>query len=177
MHLSKVNCSLQKGFTLIEILVAALVLAIGILGMTTMMLSSLKSDQSAYYRSLASAYAYDMADRIRKNQDWARDNPGYDAINTNNDAPGLPTCVTDAQGCDKATLVDLDIREWTSNFKDVQSLGATFRPSLPNGNGTVDRGLDNVFTITVSWNEVDWDENDLSQRTSSNESISLNLVL
>lgn len=52
--------SRDNGFTLIEVLVAAIVLAIGILGMATMMLTSLKSEQSALYRSLASSYAYDM---------------------------------------------------------------------------------------------------------------------
>jgi type IV pilus assembly protein PilV len=168
--------SRDNGFTLIEVLVAAIVLAIGILGMATMMLTSLKSEQSALYRSLASSYAYDMADRIRKNRAWAIANNKYDAINTSNAVPSDPACWTSAAGCSETQRADLDIREWASNFANVYSL-ANFSAPLPNAAGTVTRGDGNLFTITISWNEVDWDENNLNQRVASNESLSLNILL
>ena len=168
----------STGFTLIEILVAALVLAIGILGMATMMLSSLKSDQSAFYRSLASSYAYDMADRIRTNASWARLNSGYDDISTENTIPNDPGCMDDADGCDGAALAALDIREWANNFTNVNGIDASqYKASLPNAVGIVTRGANDLFTITIQWSEVDWDANDPSQKADSTKALSLNVVL
>jgi len=168
----------NSGFTLIEILVAALVLAIGILGMATMMLSSLKSDQSAFYRSMASTYVYDMADRIRKNAAWAKDNTGYNAINTKNSVPTSPTCQAEANGCSADLIADIDVREWTSNFTNVNAIAAAqYKAALPNAFGTVTRGTGNLFTITVQWSETDWDSANPGQKTDSTESLSLNIVL
>lgn len=167
-----------SGFTLIEILVAALILAIGILGMATMMLSSLKSDQSAFYRSMASTYAYDMADRIRKNAAWARDNTGYNAISTKGSIPTNPGCQTQANGCPPSSIAEIDIREWTTNFENINGIAdAQYKTVLPNSVGTVTRGTDNLFTIRVQWSEVDWDTTNSNQKTDSTETLSLTIVL
>ncbi|RLP52681.1 MAG: type IV pilus modification protein PilV [Ketobacter sp.] len=166
----------SQGFTLIEVLVAALVLGIGILGMATMMLTSLKSDQSAFYRSLASSYAYDMADRIRKNSARALANNSYDAIDTSGTIPSAPTCFGNATGCSPAERVSLDIREWAGNFVNVNSV-ANFHPSLPNAVGTITRGENNLFTITITWSETDWDATDTSQKVAADQTLSMNILL
>src|SRR5690606_20701422 len=144
----------QRGFTLIEVMVAALVLAIGILGLTTTMLMGLKSDQSAYYRSQASAIAYDMADRIRLNREAAEDG-SYDSIDTDGNVPGDPGCTSSGGGCSSAQQVSLDAREWAWNFKKVDNSVGTFAPKLPNGRGQVERDANDRYVITVSWSEAD----------------------
>jgi type IV pilus assembly protein PilV len=53
------------GFTLVEVLVAALVLAVGLLGLAGLQLASMKSNHSAYLRSQATVAAYDLLDRMR----------------------------------------------------------------------------------------------------------------
>lgn len=50
----------ERGFTLIEVLIALLVLAVGLLGMASLMMTSLQSSQSAYLRSQASLLAQDL---------------------------------------------------------------------------------------------------------------------
>ena len=62
----------QRGATLIEVLVAMLVLSIGLLGLAGMQMTALKSNQSAYYRSQATVLAYDIIDRMRANRADAR---------------------------------------------------------------------------------------------------------
>ena len=57
----------NTGFTLIEVLIAMLVLAVGLLGLAALQASSLRNAQSAYNRSLATELAYDLADRMRAN--------------------------------------------------------------------------------------------------------------
>ncbi|NWE18420.1 MULTISPECIES: type IV pilus modification protein PilV [unclassified Pseudomonas] len=57
----------QAGMTLIEVLVAVLILAIGLLGAAVMQLNALKYTDSSRMTSQASFIAYDMLDRIRAN--------------------------------------------------------------------------------------------------------------
>jgi prepilin-type N-terminal cleavage/methylation domain-containing protein len=47
----------ERGFTLIEVLIALLVLTIGLVGMAALHMTSLKNAHSSYYRSIASSVA------------------------------------------------------------------------------------------------------------------------
>jgi type IV pilus assembly protein PilV len=55
----------QLGSSLLEVLVAVVILAFGLLGLAGLQISSVKSSHSAYQRSQATLLAYDMADRMR----------------------------------------------------------------------------------------------------------------
>ncbi|WP_339546239.1 type IV pilus modification protein PilV [Pseudomonas sp. RA_35y_Pfl2_P32] len=57
----------QDGMTLIEVLVALLILTAGLLGAAAIQLNALKYTDSALMSSQASFIAYDMLDRIRAN--------------------------------------------------------------------------------------------------------------
>lgn len=57
----------QSGMTLIEVLVALLILAIGLMGAAQLQLNALKYTDSARMTSQASFIAYDMLDRVRAN--------------------------------------------------------------------------------------------------------------
>lgn len=57
----------QSGMTLIEVLVAVLILAVGLLGAAVLQLNALKYTDGARMISQASFIAYDMLDRIRAN--------------------------------------------------------------------------------------------------------------
>ena len=58
---------LQSGMTLIEVLVAMLILSTGLLGAAAVQVSALKHTHSALMSTQASFIAYDMLDRIRAN--------------------------------------------------------------------------------------------------------------
>jgi type IV pilus assembly protein PilV len=55
------------GFTLIEVLVAVVVLSLGILGMVGMQAAALKSNKEARFQSLGVQYAREFADMVRGN--------------------------------------------------------------------------------------------------------------
>lgn len=61
----------QKGVTLIEVLVALLVLSIGLLGLAGLQTIALQHNQAAYMRSQATNLAYDVADRMRARREAA----------------------------------------------------------------------------------------------------------
>lgn len=77
----------QRGATLIEVLIAVLVLAIGLLGVAALQASALRSNQSAYERSQAIIHSYSMLDAMRANANVARQG-GYDTGGFMCAAPG-----------------------------------------------------------------------------------------
>jgi len=67
----------QAGSTLIEVIVALLVITIGLLGLLAMQVYTLKANQSAYLRSQATILAYELADAMRAQRVQALDG-GFD---------------------------------------------------------------------------------------------------
>jgi type IV pilus assembly protein PilV len=59
----------DSGFTLIEVLVALLIVALGMLGNAMLQLQGMKNSNDAYLRSQIGLFAYDVADKIRSNRE------------------------------------------------------------------------------------------------------------
>lgn len=117
----------QAGFSLIEVLVAIVVLSLGLLGMAGLQATGLKNNYSAHTRAQAAQYAYDMIDRMRANRVTAQAG-GY------NRAIGAA-----APACDN--LVHCDQAGWLADIA-----------TLPSGDGSVAVN-GNVVTITIQWND------------------------
>ena len=104
----------QSGFSLLEVLVALLILSIGLLGIAGLQVTSKRSNFEALQRTTATMLANDILERIRGN-------PGQLSLYTNAGAgftftpsTGITTAVTDCANatCDSATLVTYDLYEW-----------------------------------------------------------------
>lgn len=127
------------GFTLVEVLVALVVLSIGLLGLAGMQLGGLRASTDAYHRTQATLLASDMADRMRANTDGLRDD-NYNNITSAK--PANPGC--SAPACTSAQKAQLDALDWLTRLETA----------LPAGRGMVaDADDDGVFTITVMWDE------------------------
>ena len=72
------------GVSLIEVLVALVILSVGVLGLSRLQATQLRANNAAYLRTQAAIQAYDMADRMRANQAGVEAG-SYDAI------AGIPT--------------------------------------------------------------------------------------
>lgn len=130
-----------RGFALMEILVALLVLSIGLLGLAGLQTVGLRSTHSSYARSQATLLAYDMADRIRANSIGAT--AGEYLIAHGDDAPAAAEDLCVAAICSAAEMADYDLNRWISALEDI----------LPAGDGEV-TGTAPDFTITVRWDET-----------------------
>jgi type IV pilus assembly protein PilV len=141
----------QRGFTLLEVMIALLVLSIGLLGLAALQGVGLRGSQEAYLTSQASLLAYDLADRIRAN-------PAAAVDDYNNFAPTCPEPVP------TAPLAAADLGEW---FCSVENL-------LPNGTASIVGTFVDVpdvfggftrYTITINWEELRQlqDEDDLRE--------------
>ncbi|UII72309.1 type IV pilus modification protein PilV [Pseudomonas sp. HN11] len=118
----------QIGMTLIEVLVAVLILAIGLLGAAVIQLNALKYTDSSRMTSQASFIAYDMLDRIRANSavdySWGR---------------AERASASDAS----ASVRDLDLHDFEANI-----LG--FAGTSAKGSVLVSAG---EVTVSISWDD------------------------
>ncbi|MEE9338931.1 MAG: type IV pilus modification protein PilV [Methylococcaceae bacterium] len=133
---------LNNGFTLIEVLIALIILAGGMLGMAAMQAMGLKNNVSAYQRSQATQLAYNMADRMRANLNAA--GTYATAATTASATQGhsvQASCLTTA-GCSVANMAANDIYEWNAKVSSV----------LPSGEATITFS-DPIYTITIKWDD------------------------
>lgn len=124
----KINIKNQLGVSLIEVLIAVLILGTALLTLTSLQTRSLQFNQSAYFRSQANILAYDILDRIRINRENAEN---YDLAIT----ASAPTGTT--------TLVERDLKSWLDSVAVI----------LPSGDGSIDCDSDNQCTVNISWIE------------------------
>lgn len=134
----------QRGFTLIEVLVTVIILAIGLLGLAGLQLSGMRYTHSAYQRSQATILGNDIVDRMRVNRVSA-ENGAYDiAIGA---APSEVSCRGAGTDCSPADLAIADLFEWK------QALAAV----LPAGDGAVQRDGGSL-TVTIQWDDTRGEE-------------------
>src|SRR5215468_7356283 len=138
----------NSGFTLLEVLIALLVMSIGLLGIGKLMMLSARANDSAYMRSQATALAYTILDAMRANRQAAIVQ-GYDtAMGV---VPGPAGCgTTVATPCNSGQQAQSDLNLW----------GTSLAAALPLGQGSVatavvpapGSGANNVTaTVTVQW--------------------------
>jgi len=106
----------QSGFTLIEVLVAVVVLGIGLTGMAGLQIVSIRGSQQAYERTQASFLAYDIMDRMRVNLAAARAGD-YDTA-LDEDVSALDLCFGASANCTPAEFADHDRRTWRQSVND-----------------------------------------------------------
>jgi type IV pilus assembly protein PilV len=151
-----------SGVTLIEVLVAVLVLSLGLLGYAALLAFSLKANQSANFRTQATVLAYEALDMMRANRvhaqfyrrDW-------------NWSPPLAT----GPGAEQAIA---DITAWTQRLAilpggqgRIELLAAPIFPPVGTGPAPpppaeADRG---VVIVSVRWQDARWEANAADRRT------------
>lgn len=144
----------HAGFTLIEVLVAVLVLSIGLLGLAGMQARALQFGQGAYLRSQATLLASDILDRIRANPEAALAGQ-YDIGLT--DAPdSSATCIGAA--CGTSALASFDTNVWRCSLgnwdDDANCQALNIDGLLPEGKGSI-ANSNGLITVTVQWHGRD----------------------
>ena len=133
--------SFQSGFTLIEVLITLVIVAVGLLGLASLQLRAMQFVHGAYIQTQVQVLAYDMLDRLRANRIEALETPSYVLAVT--DTPSAPTnCATTV--CTATQMAAFDIYEWRQILNE----------HLPQGKGSIavdTSGGGFLYTIQVQW--------------------------
>lgn len=158
--------SRQRGAGLIEVLVAILILAIGLLGMAGMTAASIKYNQMSRMRGAGVLLVNDLAERARVNV------LGFDAgsyASPNNKKYSFSTTLTDESGCsdlgaNKCTAGDLatyDVNQWLKNI----------RARLPGGDAFIQTSVTKdarTMDIWLMWTEATESTNTAANNANAN---------
>lgn len=127
----------NRGFTLLEVMIALLILSVALLGIAALVTISLKADDSAYMRTQADNLAYQVLDFMRADRS--------DAVNSCFNGT-FTAGGTVASTCGSASAATTELWQWQ------QALTA-----LPAGaSGTVTTSVVNGVTIasvSIQWND------------------------
>ena len=127
----------QRGFSLIEVLIALVIMSVGMLGIAGLFVQGMQAGRTSVLRHHAVTLAGDVADRIRANP---RAGVAYEGAAADGGCVGL------GNDCDEATMAAHDVFLWEQQALD----------SLPTGAVAVD--FDNtatppLYTIDVTLTE------------------------
>jgi type IV pilus assembly protein PilV len=150
------------GFSLIEVLVSLVILAIGLLGLAMLQTTGMGFNTNSYSRTQATYLAYDLAERMRANVP-AFQAGNYDVANTAAAATikasanftcnqtVTPSCTCDTGTCSNGTMANYDLGQWYYNLdrllpgvKETATLATIVRAG-------------NTATVTIFWLEHDRD--------------------
>jgi type IV pilus assembly protein PilV len=136
----------QRGATLIEALVAVIVLSIGMLGIVSLQTRAIQFESSSLYQSQASILAYDIIDLMRANS-------GDNAIlglylHGMNDT--IPVSYTNCSGagvnCSRSDLASYDLYTWLGELAQT----------LPSGKAAIavdNSGASPVYSVTIQYDD------------------------
>jgi type IV pilus assembly protein PilV len=149
--------SLERGLTLVEVLVTVVILAFGLLGIAAFQAKAQVGSIEAYQRAQAVVLLQDMRARLSGNPDHAADYVTATPLGTDDDAPA--DCSTEAAGTDR------DKCEWSNALKGAALTGSVQANSsstavlgargcveeLQTSNPASGVCLPGIYRITVAW--------------------------
>lgn len=150
---------LTRGFTLMEVLVAMLILSIGLLGMAGLQSLSFKMNQSSYLSSQATFLSYDMLDRMRANRKAALAGDYNQSLSC--DIPA-------ADG----TVATEDRRSWLQEVCGMADQNGNHVPGLlPQQGAQTGAAIKvtsaGVATVTLKWYDARWKANGQGANTNN----------
>ncbi len=125
------------GFSLLEVLIALLILSIGLLGIAGLQVFSLKYNHQSYERTQATVMIYDILDRMRAN-------PNGLASYAATPPTSLSVDCAAASCSDENDLAAYDLFMWNERLKTPGMLAGGTGSIALNGQ---------LATITVTWQE------------------------
>lgn len=140
---------LDGGFTLLEVMVAAVVLSVGLLSLAGLQVIGLRTSHSSYLRTQATIQSYDIIDRMRANEEGVEKS----MVNTNYNQPSQAgsagienTACETINGCNASDMAGHDLFRWNQAIVDVLpgGVGVVCVDSTPEDGDLTDPACDNV---------------------------------
>ena len=138
----------QRGITLLESLVAIVVMALGILGILGVQMRTLSDTQTGVRRAQAIRLIEDMGERMKANPSALANLSSY--VSNFAASPTVPSC---ASGCTAANLATYDVAVWKRTVRESLPLG---KASIFVAPGEAD-GNRRQLGMIVAWRENERD--------------------
>jgi type IV pilus assembly protein PilV len=167
----------EAGFSLIEVLVALIIIGVGMLGIAKIQALAYASTGTAAARSIASIEASSMASAMRANRDYwtiaaatatQTITIASGSVSSSTDAGLLGTTSCNGAVCTNIQTAAYDVHSWATALKGVlQGSTASINCYPPNtaNNPAPTSGYPVSCVIQVSWNERNVGINAQSQNT------------
>lgn len=162
----------QRGFTLIEVLVAILILSIGVLGAAGMQVAALQSNKEARNQAVGVRYAQEIADRMRANRIYASTtNNSYVSVDWTSPAsvPSGSDCANNTCA-DGAAVASWDIHDVITRLEQDDGLPKA-RLVICRDNSPYDDSGDPQWTCSGSgavFIKLGWSQTDLDSGAGAN---------
>ena len=160
------NNSQQRGFSLLEVLIAVLVLSIGLLGLASMQVANLKTIHNSSQKQQATILLNDLAARVRNNFIGAQAGNYVTSMTSCSIAPSN-TCRS--ASCSPSELATLDLYQVMCG-ESGGNVG--IKNSLTNGKLAITcvGGCDRALNLSIQWEERISKKNDQNTNDSSSNS-------
>ena len=106
----------QAGFSLIEVMVAALILSIGILGVAGLQIIGLKGTHQSYMKQQAMALVQSLTERMHSNKQGVIAG-NYVVDSSTFDCAVLPACGSASSNCSVADIATVDLHNLVCGYK------------------------------------------------------------
>lgn len=156
----------HQGYTLIEILIAVVILSIGLLGMAGIQIKGMRGTQNTFLKSTATNLAQNIAERMHANPlgaDAVESSPPEKKYYITDDTSSFScstvlSCNGTGANCTATDMAKADMFEWICGVKATTGFIGGINNSLPNGVGKITCADDpctsgSTRTITISWDE------------------------
>lgn len=146
----------QRGFNLIEVLIALVVLSLGLLGLAALQNMGLRLGHQSYERTQATNLIYEMIDRMRANSAGVQLGAYQRAF-----ADPIPALVQDCTLggviCTPTNMATYDMNQWLSTLTGTNNgsnvVQSPARPMLAGGQAAIVALGGSIYDISVQWQE------------------------
>ncbi len=156
------GCRPQRGITLIESLVAIVVMALGILGILGVQMRTLTDTQAGVRRAQAIRLIEDLGERLQNNPDALGNLSAYTTTPTSSDDCANAACAPDK-------LATYDIKQWRTSVNDALP-GSQVIVFIPQG-GPRQLG------VLIGWSETRYNQNGKSFTTAEKAALTAPLTV
>lgn len=147
----------MAGFTLMEILIALLVVSVALIGVASLQMRGQQINHVAYLRTQATFMAYDIMDRMRLNSENAKQYVGgFTSVGPGGEGPD-DSCDGDGKNCSSTDIANYDLNNWLYQVQET----------LPKGQVKIELidETNQEYEITLRWKRIagytddnPWDE-------------------
>jgi type IV pilus assembly protein PilV len=131
----------QRGASLMEVLIAVVVLSMGLVGVSALTITSVRNNQNANIRTRVSVLVEDFADRMRRNGEGLKQGY-YDTVSVNGNTAATASC---ASNCTAQATANNDAQLLS------QRLGEMFQSSSATVSCSTASAGQRACLITVNW--------------------------